>query len=92
MRSLHMNAIRAIPMSFRRRSFRGTDVAGALLVGLVALAAFVLPGAPSSEPASAGASVHAKNSATPGWILKLQTRNARQSPVTAGNEEPGFWI
>lgn len=77
-------------MSDRRRS---THIAGALFVGLLALSlAFAVPAIAPLQHAEVGASVHAKNGATPDWILELQTRNARQSPVTVQNEEPSFWI
>jgi hypothetical protein len=41
---------------------------------------------------SASASVHAKNRATPGWMLDLQARNAFERPVTQYGDKPGFWI
>lgn len=92
MRSMGMNAIRAIFMSDSRRNIQGTHVVGALLVGLLALsAAYVIPVATSPHQ-EAGASVHAKNSATPDWMLDLKRRNAGQMPVTVQNDDPSFWI
>jgi hypothetical protein len=91
--SLHERMYRTIIMSDRRRSTHGMHIAGALVVGLLALSlAYAVPAIAPLQHAEVGASVHAKNSATPGWILELQTRNARQSPVTAENDEPSFWI
>lgn len=94
-RSMDMNAIRAISMSDNRRNIRrnirGPHVAGALLVGFLALStAYALPVATPHQ--EAGASVHAKNSATPDWMLDLKSRNAGQAPVTVQIEEPGYWI
>lgn len=90
-RSMDMNAIRAIFMSDSRSNLRGTCVVGTLVVGLLALsAAFALPGA--TTHIEAGASVHAKNSATPDWMLDLKSRNAGQAPVTVQYDEPSFWI
>ena len=92
MRSLGMNAIGTISMRNKCRSFRGRHVAGALLGIAVLSAAYALPVITSLEsPPAAGVSVHAKNSATPGWILELETRNARQLPVIQ-KDKPSFWI
>jgi hypothetical protein len=87
-----MNAIRAIFMN-DRSSIKAGRVAAALATGMVALSLmFVLPVAPQVQQTGAGASVHAKNGATPDWILDLQTRNAGQLPTTVENDEPSFWI
>jgi hypothetical protein len=89
-----MNVIRAIFMEDRSSSIKAGCVAAALATGMVALSLmFVLPVAPQVQHTTgAGASVHAKNGATPDWILDLQTRNAGQPPVTVQNDEPSFWI
>jgi hypothetical protein len=94
MRCIEMNAIRAIFMDdLRSSSIKAGRVAAALATGVMALSLmFVLPIVPPLQHAGAGASVHAKNGATPDWILELQTRNAGQSPVTVQNDEPTFWI
>ncbi len=90
-----MNAIRAISMSDRSKTIRGTGirgihVAGALFGGFLALSAtYALPVA---APPEHGASVHAKNAATPDWILKRQTQNAHQAPVVVETQGPSFWI
>lgn len=77
----------------RRRIGTASASAGALIVGFVALtAAYTLPTMAPLQQASVGASVHAKNADTPGWMLELQTRNAGQMPVTVQNDEPSFWI
>jgi hypothetical protein len=94
MRSRFMNAISGESVMFnRRRQIQGRYAAGVAAIGLLALSmAFALPVTSSLQPADtgAGASVHAKNAATPDWMLKLQTRNAGQVPVTSS--EPGLWI
>ena len=78
-------------MSGHRRSFRGRHVVGALL-GILAMAgAYALPVVISLERPVVGSSVHAKNSDTPGWMLELETRNARQLPVVQ-KDKPSFWI
>jgi hypothetical protein len=95
LRSVAMNAIRAILMSDRSVTIRGTGVRGthvavALFAGFLALSAsYALP---IVAPPQHNGSVHAKNSATPDWILELQTQNARQLPVAIETEEPSFWI
>ena len=87
-----MNAIRAIFMN-DRSSIKAGRVAAALATGMVALSLmFVLPVAPQVQHTGAGASVHAKNGATPDWILDLQTRNAGQLPTIVEYDEPSFWI
>ena len=92
MRFLVMNASRAKLMS-DNRGLRWIPFLGAMSVGLLILAAaYALPIAAPLQQADAGASVHAKNSDTPGWIIELQTRNAGQSPVTVENREPSYWI
>jgi hypothetical protein len=91
MRSTDMNAIRAIFMDDRSSIKAG--VAAVLATGVVALSLMiVLPVVPQVQHTGAGASVHAKNGATPDWILDLQTRNAGQLPATVQNDEPSFWI
>lgn len=80
-------------MEDRSSSIKAGRVAAALATGVVALSLmFVLPVVPQFQHTGAGASVHAKNGATPAWILELQTRNAGQPPVTVQNDEPSFWI
>ena len=94
-RSIGMNAIRVISMNDRSKSIRGTGVrgthvAGALFAGLLALSAtYALPVAAPPQP---GGSVHAKNAATPDWMLERQTQNAHQAPVIIERSEPSFWI
>jgi hypothetical protein len=89
-----MNAIRTRSMSNRRRSIQGTSVratgvASVLFAGLLALSAtFVL----SVTPTQHGGSVHAKNAATPAWIVERQHQNAHQMPVVIETSEPSFWI
>ena len=93
MRSIDMNAMRAIFMGHSRNSIKPGRVAAALSLGLVALSLIlVVPAVSPNQPTGAGASVHAKNGATPDWILELQTRNAGQLPATVHNDEPSFWI
>ena len=90
-----MNAIRAISMSDRSKTIRGTTVRGthlasALFAGFLALSAtYALPVA---APPQHGGSVHAKNAPTPNWILQRQTQNAHQPPVIIEMDEPSFWI
>jgi hypothetical protein len=92
MRFVFMNASRAKLMS-DNRGLRWLQLLGAMSIGLVVLAAvYALPIAAPLQQADAGASVHAKNSDTPDWIIELQARNARQSPVTVENGEPSYWI
>lgn len=79
-------------MSDKRGSFRGRHVIVALFGVLVLSAAYAFPVITSPERPAAGASVHAKNSDTPGWMLELETRNARQLPVTVQKDKPSFWI
>lgn len=75
------------------RSLRGIKVFGAMSIGFLALmAAYALPTVAPLQQADGGGSVHAKNSDTPDWIINLQTRNARQSPVTVENRQPSYWI
>jgi hypothetical protein len=95
MRFLRMNAFRAVFMSGRSRSIRGTCAVAAVLTGLLALsAAYGLSAVSLFQHADygPGVSTHAKNGATPDWIVELQTRNAGQLPVTVQNDEPSFWI
>lgn len=78
-------------MRDRRISIKPIHVIGAFLVAVLALSASFLPAVvPLNQ--STGASVHSKNGDTPSWILELQTRNARQAPVTVQNGEPSYWI
>ena len=92
MRFMFMNASQAKLMS-DNPGLGWIQFLGAMSVGfLVLAAAYALPIAAPLQQADAGASVHAKNSETPGWIIELQTRNARQSPVTVENGEPSYWI
>ena len=90
-----MSAIRAISMSDSSKTIRGTGirgihVAGAVFAGILALAAtYALP---VVGPPQHGGSVHAKNAATPDWILERQTQNAHQAPVVIEMQEPSFWI
>jgi hypothetical protein len=95
-------------MTDRRRTIRSTTIASGLFAGLLtglavtyALAALSLHQPSLHQPMasaeidigkSAGASVHAKNRATPGWMLDLQARNAFERPVTHYGDKPGFWI
>jgi hypothetical protein len=90
-----MNAIRAISMSNRSKSIqgiglRGTCFASALFAGVLALS--VTYALPVVAPPQHGGSVHAKNAATPDWIIERQTRNAHQAPVIVEMQEPSFWI
>ena len=73
-------------------NIRGSHVTGAVLVGFVALSAFLVAAVAPNQFQGTASSVHAKNGATPSWILELQTRNARQMPVTVRNGEPSYWI
>ena len=90
-----MNAYQAISMSDRSKiirgpGVRGTHVASVLFAGFLALSAtYALP---IVAPAQHGGSVHAKNGATPDWILNRQTQNAHQQPVVIETDEPSFWI
>lgn len=88
-----MNASRAKLMR-DNRGLRWIQVLGALTIALLVFAAtYATPIAPPPlQHADAGASVHVKNSDTPDWIINLQTRKARQSPVTVENGEPSYWI
>jgi hypothetical protein len=90
-------------MTDRRRTIRSTTIVSGLFAGLLTGLAVTYALAPLSvhQPLasaqadvdkSAGASVHAKNSATPGWMLDLQARNAFERPVTHYGDKPGFWI
>ena len=92
MRSLRMNANRATIMRDRRT--KGTQITLAAALLALSTAVFLLPiGGPTHDAGpERGISVHAKNSATPDWMLELQSRNARQAPVTVQNGEPSFWI
>jgi hypothetical protein len=95
LRYVAMNAIRAISMSDRSKSIQGTSLramyfASALFAGLLALA--VTYALPVVAPPQHGGSVHAKNAATPDWILERQTQNAHQPPVIVETQEPSFWI
>ena len=76
--------------TIRGTGVRGVHVAGALFAGFLALSAtYALPVA---APPQSGGSVHAKNAATPEWILERQTQNAHQAPVIIEMQEPSFWI
>jgi hypothetical protein len=87
-----MNASQAKLMS-DKRSLRWIPILSAMSVGFLVLATgYALPIAKPLQQADAGASVHAKNSDTPEWIINLQTRKARQTPVTVENGEPSYWI
>jgi hypothetical protein len=96
LRSIVMNADRAISMSDRRTSIRRTGVRGIhaasalLLAGLLAFSAIYA--LPVAAPPQHGGSVHAKNAATPDWIVERQTQNAHQAPVVIEVQEPSFWI
>ena len=89
-----MKPFRAISMSDRSKSIRGSigqiHVASALFAGLLALS--VTYALPVMAPPHDGGSVHAKNAATPDWIVKRQTQNAHQVPVAIETDEPSFWI
>jgi hypothetical protein len=96
------------PMTDRRRTIRSTTIVSGLFAGLLTGLAVTyavmalsmhqpslhqpLAGAEADVDKSAGASVHAKNSATPGWMLDLQARKAFERPVTHYGDESGFWI
>lgn len=88
-----MNATRAIFMDHRSNSIKPGRLAAALSLGLMGLSLIlVVPAAHPPQSATVAGSVHAKNGATPGWILDLQTRNAGQLPAIVENDEPSFWI
>ena len=94
LRSIVMKANRAISMSdhmqsIRRTGVRGTHAASALFAGVLALSTFYA--GPVVAPPHHGGSVHAKNAATPDWIVKRQSQNAHQLPVVFA-DEPSFWI
>ena len=77
--------------SIQATSIRAAHVASALFAGLLALSATFL--VPVMAPAQhGGGSVHAKNAATPDWIVERQTQNAHQMPVVIETDEPSFWI
>jgi hypothetical protein len=76
--------------SIQRTRLRATHVASVLFAGAVALAASLV--VPVMAPAHHGGSVHAKNAATPDWIVERQTLNAQQMPVVIETDEPSFWI
>jgi hypothetical protein len=95
LRSIVLNADRAISMSDRRTSIRRTGVRGihaasALLAVFLAFSAIYAM--PVVAPTQHGGSVHAKNAATPDWIVERQTQNAHQAPVVIEVQEPSFWI
>lgn len=73
-----------------RRGVRGIRAASALFAGSLACSAIyaMLVMTPPQD----GGSVHAKNAATPDWIVKRQTQNAHQMPVVIETDEPSFWI
>lgn len=76
--------------SIQATRLRATHVAGAFFAGLLVLSAtFVVP---VVAPTHHGGSVHAKNAATPDWIVQRQTQNAHQMPVVIETDEPSFWI
>ena len=76
-----------------RNSIKPGRVATALTLGLTALSLIlVVPAVSPHQTTGVAASVHAKNGATPDWIIDLQTRDARQPPATVLNDEPSFWI
>ena len=90
-----MNANRAISMSdhaksIHRTGVRGIHAASALLAGLLAFSAVYAM--PIVAPPQQGGSVHAKNAATPDWIVKRQAQNAHQMPIVIDTGEPSFWI
>jgi hypothetical protein len=76
--------------SIQGASLRAAHVASALFAGLLALSAVSL--VPVVAPTQYGGSVHAKNAATPDWIIERQTQNAHQLPVVIETDEPSFWI
>ncbi len=95
LRFIAMKAKRAISMSDRRQSIRrpgvrGIHAASALFAGLLAFSAIYAM--PVVEPLQPNGSVHAKNAATPDWIVERQTQNAHQMPVVIETGEPSFWI
>lgn len=80
-------------MRDHRRIIQSTIIAASLFLGGLVL--LLAGGVPAAEPlriGASGASVHAKNAATPDWMLELQARNARQQPVVLENGEPSYWI
>ena len=77
-------------MSDRSNTIRRTHVAGAVLVGVLTFSAALI--LPLVAPTEHGGSVHAKNGATPDWILERHTQNAHQPPVVIDAQEPSFWI
>ena len=81
-------------MTDTRRSFRGRHLAVGLFGAVVLSGAYSLPVIITSleSPSTVGSSVHAKNSDTPGWMLELEARNARQLPIAVENDEPSYWI
>ena len=88
-----MNAMRTIFIGHHRSGIRLGRVAAALSLGLMALSLIlVVPAVSPHQQTGVAASVHAKNGATPDWILDLQTRNAGQLPAIVENDEPSFWI
>ncbi len=76
--------------SGKRASLRAPHVASALFAGFLALSAAYF--VPVVAPAQHGGSMHAKNAATPEWIVDRQTQNAHQMPVVIATDEPSFWI
>lgn len=81
-------------MFSRHRHIQGKYAAVVAAGFLTLLMAFALPVMSVLQPTDSGAggSVHAKNAATPDWMLELQTRNAGRVPVTVDSSEPGLWI
>jgi hypothetical protein len=67
-------------------------VAAALSLGPMALSLIlVVPADSLNNSIGVGGSMHAKNGATPEWILELQTRNG-QLPARVENDETSYWI
>jgi hypothetical protein len=67
-------------------------VAAALSLGLMSMALILfVPAVSLHHCIGVGGSTHAKNGATPDWILKLQTRDG-QLPARVGNDETSYWI
>ena len=76
--------------TIRGTSVRGTHVASALFAGFLVLSAtYALP---LVTPVQHSGSVHAKNAATPDWMLDRNTQHAHQPPVVVEAQEPSFWI
>jgi hypothetical protein len=76
--------------SINKPGLRAAHAASALFAGFLALSATAV--VPVMAPAHDGGSVHAKNAATPDWIVDRQTQNAHQMPVVIETDEPSYWI